>query len=100
MENEPIFDNIFNLSSRTKDPLPLVTISLREEKKHRATNVAGLKCLWDSGSANNMIKIRKTKYYERKMRFNKAEYFTAAGLYCTTHDNKVPFACQSSLAER
>ena len=38
-----------------------------------------------------MIKIGHTKHYERKMWFNKVEYSTAAGVYCTTHDVKVPF---------
>ena len=38
-----------------------------------------------------MIKRRHNKYYEHKMRSNKVEYSTATGLYCTTHDSKVPF---------
>ena len=38
-----------------------------------------------------MIKIQHTKHYERKMRYNKLEYRTPAGVYCTTHDVKVPF---------
>ena len=39
-----------------------------------------------------MNKIKHTKYYEHKMRYNKVEYGTATGLYCTTHDVKVPFS--------
>ena len=38
-----------------------------------------------------MIKRRHTKHYERKMRSNRVEYSTAAGVYCTTHNVKVPF---------
>ena len=38
-----------------------------------------------------MIKIQHTKHYERKMRSNKVQYSTTAGVYCTTHDFKVPF---------
>ena len=38
----------FNLSRSTRDPLPVVTVSLRGGNKHRATVVAGLTCLWDS----------------------------------------------------
>ena len=33
--------------------------------------IASLTCLWDSGDTNSMINIKHTKYYERKMRFNK-----------------------------
>ena len=38
-----------------------------------------------------MIKRRHTKHYEQKMWYNKVEYSTTAGVYCTTHDVKVPF---------
>ena len=38
-----------------------------------------------------MIKRKHTKYYEGKMQSNKVYYSTAAGVYCTTHDVKVPF---------
>ena len=46
-----------------------------------------------------MIKRRHTKHYERKMRSNIVEYITAAGVYCTTHDLKVPF-CMPELYGR
>ena len=39
------FDNKFSLSSGTKDPLPVVTVSLRGGKKHRATIIYDLTCL-------------------------------------------------------
>ena len=42
IENEPKFDSSFNLSSGTKDPLPVVTVSLRGDKKHIATTVASI----------------------------------------------------------
>ena len=51
------FDNMFNLFSRTKYPLPVVTVSLQGAKKHRATTVAGLSCLWDSGATESRITI-------------------------------------------
>ena len=47
--------------------------------------------MWYSRAADIIIKIKHTKYYERKTRSNKVEYSTAVGVYCTTHDVKVPF---------
>ena len=94
IENEPKFDNIFSSSSGTKDHLTVVTVSLRGGKKHRATTVAGLTCLWDSGATNSMIKKRQTKYYERKMWSNKVESNIVSELYCTMHEIKVPFFMQ------
>ena len=71
INGEPAFDNIsFNLSSFISDPLPVVTVSLREGKKHRATTVTGIKCLLDSGATDIMIKRQHTKQYECKMRLN------------------------------
>ena len=65
--DKPTFDtSIFNSSSRTREPLPLLTVTLREYKKHRATTVAGITCLRDSGATNSIIKIKHTKYYEKK----------------------------------
>ena len=100
IENETKFDNTFNLSIRNKDPLTLVTFIIQGGKKQGATTVDGLTCLWDGGYTNSMIKIRHTKYYGIKMRYNKVEYSTAAGLYCTTHDVKVhlcmpDFSCRN-----
>ena len=43
-----------------------------------------------------MIKRQHTKNYERKMRYNKVEYITADGMFCTTHDVLVPF-CMPEL---
>ena len=98
IDNDPTLDNSsFRLSSGTSDPLPVVTVSLLVGKKHRGTIVAGLTFLWDSGATNSMIKIRHTKHYERKMRSNIVEYSTASGVYCTTHDGKVPF-CMPELS--
>ena len=91
-KNETTFDtNSFNLSSCNIYPLPVVTVYLRGGKKHRATAVAGLTCLWDSRATNTMINRQQTKHYERNMRSNKVEYSTATGVYFTTHDVKVPF---------
>ena len=43
IDNEPKLDNSsFNLSSSSRDPLPVVTVSLQGGKKHVATTVAGL----------------------------------------------------------
>ena len=91
IENETKFDNTFILYIRTKDPLLVVTVSLRVGKKKISMMVDGLTCLWNSGATESMIKIKHTKYYGRKKRSNKLEYSTAAGLCCKTHDNKVPF---------
>ena len=44
-----------------------------------------------------MIKIKHTKHYERKMRYNKVEYSKDTGVYCTAPDVKVPF-CMSELS--
>ena len=69
IDNEPTLDNSsFSLYSGTSDPLPVVTVSLRGGKKHRATIVAGITCLWDSRATNRMIKRRHTNNYEQKMR--------------------------------
>ena len=79
--NEPTFDtSSFNSSSSTRYPLPVVTVTLQGGKKHRATNVAGLAFLWDSGANDSTIKRKHYKYYELKMRSNKLEYSTAAGV--------------------
>ena len=92
IKNDPKFYNTFNLSSGNNDPLTVVTVSLQGGKKKRATTVACLTWLWDIGATDIMNKIKHTKYYEHKMRYNKVEYSTATGLYCTTHDVKVPFS--------
>ena len=64
IHSEPKFDtSSFNLSSGTSYPLPVVTVSLRVVKKHRATTVAGITCLWDSGATNSMIKILHNNHY-------------------------------------
>ena len=98
--NEPKFDtNSFNLSIRTRDPLPVVTVGLQGVKKHRETTVAGLTCMWDSGATGRMIKTKHTNYYEQKIHYNKVEYGTAAGVYCMTHDVKVPF-CMPNVSGR
>ena len=72
INSEPTFDtSSFNLSSGTRYPLPVVTVSLLGGKKHRATTVAVLTLLWDSGATNSMIKRQHTNNYERKIRSNK-----------------------------
>ena len=51
IDNELTLDNSsFILSSDTSDHLPVVTVSLRGGKKHRATIVDGLTCFWDIGA--------------------------------------------------
>ena len=42
IDNESTFDNSFNLSIGTKYPLPVVSVSLRGGKKHRAMTVSGI----------------------------------------------------------
>ena len=56
IEYEPIFDNKFGLSSVTKDPLPVVTVSLKVVNKHRANIISGLTYLWDSRATDSLIK--------------------------------------------
>ena len=59
IEYDPKFDNKFSLSSRTKDSLPVVTVSLRGGKKQMATMITGLTCLWDSRYTKGMINRKK-----------------------------------------
>ena len=57
IENEPKFDtNSFNSSSETRDPLPVVIVTLRGGKKHRETDVSGITRLRDTGATNSIIK--------------------------------------------
>ena len=42
-----------------------------------------------------MIKRQHNNHYERKMRSNKVDYSTDAGVYCTSNDVKVPFCIPS-----
>ena len=81
IEYEPKFDDKFILSSGTKNPLKLVTVSLRGGKKHRATIIVGLTFLWDIRYTTNMIKSQNTKPYKRKMRSDRVEYSTDVGPY-------------------
>ena len=101
INNETTFDTSnFNLSRDNSNPLPVVTVSLQVGKKNRATNIAGITCFWYSGATGSMIKRKHTKNYERKMRYNKVEYSTYPGMYCTTHDVKVPFCMPNVLVSR
>ena len=63
IENEPKFNNIFSLSIGTKDPLPVVTFSIRGGKKQISSMVDGLTLLWNSRATNSVIKIKHTKNY-------------------------------------
>ena len=65
------FDNTFSLSSGTKDPLPVATVSFRGGKKHRATIISRITCLWDSRDTDSTNEIRHNKPYNIKMRYNK-----------------------------
>ena len=72
IDNEPTLDDSsFNLSSGTRDPLPVVTVSFQVVKKHIETVVSGLTILWDSRATYSMIKRLHTKDFERKMLFNR-----------------------------
>ena len=60
--NDPAFDtNSSNLSRGTRYPLPVVTVTLRGGKKRRATAVAGISCVRDSGATNIMIERNHNK---------------------------------------
>ena len=61
IENDLDFDSSFNLPSRTKYPLLLVTDSLKGGRKNKTRADAGLTCLYNSGATNMMIKIRLIK---------------------------------------
>ena len=92
INSDPTFDkSSFNLSSGTNNPLPVVNVYLQGVNTHIETTFYGLTCLWESGATNIMIKRLHTKNYERKIRSNKVEYSTTAGVYFATHDIKVPF---------
>ena len=71
IEYDPEIDNKFSLSSGNKDHLKVVTVSLRGGKKHRATIISILICMWDNGANGSKIKRRHTKTYKHKMRSNK-----------------------------
>ena len=62
-EHELKFDNKFSVSRRTKDPLLVVTVSLRGGRKQRVNIISVLTCLWDSEATYNMIKKKHTKHY-------------------------------------
>ena len=79
IEYEPKFDGKSSLSSGSKDPLPVVTVSIWGGKKQRSTIIDGLTCLWDIGYTNRMIKMRQTKPYNWNMSYNKVEHSTASG---------------------
>ena len=57
INSETKFDtSSFNLSSGNSKPLPVVTVSLLGGKKHIATTVAGLICLWDIRATDGILK--------------------------------------------
>ena len=89
IENEQKFDNKFSLSIWNKEPVPVVTVSLREGKKLRTAMIPVVLFLWGSRATYIIIRLKHTKHYECRMRSNKVEHSTAAGPYCTTHDFKV-----------
>ena len=71
IEYGPKFYGTFIFYSGNKDTLPVVTVRLRGGKKHRATIIYCLKCLWGSGATDSMIKSQHAKPYEHKMCSNK-----------------------------
>ena len=84
-----ISNSIFN--NPLEDPLPIVTIRTRGEKKSRHTLNSGLTCVWDSGSTEIMINLKHINYYKSKLRANKVEYSTDIVTYKTKHGVNVPF---------
>ena len=55
--NDPTFNtDSFNLSSSTRNPLLVVTVTLRGGNKRRETTFSGPTCLLDNGATNSMIK--------------------------------------------
>ena len=101
IDNELTFDTSnFNLSTGANNPLPVVTVSLQGGKKHRATTVSGITCLWDSGATGSMINIKHTKHYECKIGLIK--YSIVLTLVCTVQlmMSKYLFACRDFLVAR
>ena len=97
----PKFNDKFSLSRYfVIYPLPVVTVTLIRGKKNRSYVISVLKCLWDRGDTNSMIKRKQTIPYECRICYNKVEYITEEGPYFTTHNAKVKFVCQSFLAVR
>ena len=101
INNDPTFDtNIFNLSSGTSNPLPVLTVSIWQGKKHRATTVSRITLLWVIGATNGIINRKHIKHYECKMRSNKVEYSIATVVYCKTDNVKVPFCIPEFFSAR
>ena len=91
IDYEPKFDNKFILSIRLPmETLQVVTVSLREGNKNRATMNDIITLLWDNRDNGSIIKRKHTNPYEHILISNKVDYSTSTGLYCTTHDVKVP----------
>ena len=53
--------------------------------------IYGLTYLWYSRATNIIINRNPTNHYGRMMRYNKVEYSSGTGVYCMTHDVKLPF---------
>ena len=89
---EPIFHNIFSLSSDPPmDTLPVVNANLRGGKKNRATMNTSLVCLLDSRLTDIVIKRKHTGTYGIRMRSTKVGHSTAAGTHYRIHDVKFPY---------
>ena len=100
IEYEQNFDCTFILSSGTKDPLPVITVSLRGGKKYRSTIITSLTCIWVSRATYIMIKSRHTKPYKHNMRSNNVECITYVGPYCIAHQVKAPICIPSFFRSR
>ena len=92
IEYLPKFGNTFSLYIGTKDPIQLVTASLRREKKQRITMIAILTFLWYRRATDSMTKRWPTKHYERNIHYNKMGYSKSTGTYFIARDTKVPFS--------
>ena len=72
IENELKFESVSDLYSwPTKDPLSVVTVSLRVGKKYMSTVVSVIIAMWDSGANSITIKSKHTRPCDHKMRSNK-----------------------------
>ena len=64
INNDQTFDTSnFKLYRGTRNPLPVVTVSLQRLNKDTATTVSGISWLWDIRATNIMINIQHTKHY-------------------------------------
>ena len=90
IDYDPKFDNTFSWSiGLPMQPLPAVTVSLREGNKNRATIIDIITFLWDSRDNGSIIKRKYTKPYGHILLSNQFDWSTLTGMRWITHDFKL-----------